>query len=332
MLIQHAKVCQNLGMAPHVPPPLRAYRRMRPEAVRTASDQVHKVLGHTQITNLVVSVREQILKKHDPRPAREILTGSLLAGGRLGEVLDELGVDGARVLAAVLWALEFKGPSAEALFRSIAPLVQDGTSRQTDRVVAQDDRQVESLQARLRSAVRDMKEAKRSTDRAVHDLQLKQQKLEKSRQELEDAQRKQRETAAELDRVQEVCREADATIRSLERDGERAAKANADLRRDLKQAQKEQRALDSERSELAGQVAAARRAVERLKLELASVPRGPDAVMAFLHAEEKRIQLERTITSGGAKARADREWTAYRKIESAFLDAHEQYRRPASAS
>jgi len=326
-LIQHAKVCNNLG-CPHVPPPLRPYRRMRPEAVRSARDHVHKVLWAHPDHELVVSVREQILKKHD-QVAKEISTGNLLVGDRLREVLDELGTNGPRVLAAVLWALDFKGPDAEALFRSIAPLVQDGTSRRTDPVVAQDERQVESLEARLRSAVREMKEAKRITDRALHDLQLKQQKLEKSRQELEEAQRKQRETAAELDRVQEACRVADATIRSLERDGERAAKANADVRRDLKQAQKEQRALDSERSELAGQVAAERRAVERLRLELASIPRGPDAVMAFLRTEEQRIQLERSITSGGDKIRAEREWTAYGKIERAFLDAHEQYRQPA---
>lgn len=326
MLIQHAKSCQNLG-CPHVPPPLRSFRRMRPEAIRTASGQVHKVLWTHPDHELVVAVRKQILKKHD-QVAKEISTGGLLVEGRLRELLDELGLDGPRVLAGVLWALDFKGPEAEALFRSIAPLAQDGTSRQTGRVVAQDDRQVESLEARLRSAVREMKEAKRATDRAVHDLQLNQRKLEKNRQELEDAQGTQRETAAELDRVLEVCREANATIRSLERDGERTAKANADLRRDLKQAQKEQRALDSERSELASQGAGARRAVERLRLELESVPRGPDAVMAFLRTEEKRIQLERSITSGGAKARADREWTAYRKIESAFLDAHERYRQP----
>jgi len=303
---------------------------MRPEAVRTKGDQVHKVLWTHPDHELVISVREQVLKEHD-QVAKEISTGSLLAGDRLREVLDDLGTDGPHILAAVLWALEFKGPDADALFRSIAPLVQDVTSRQTDRVAAQDDRHVESLEAKLRSAVRDMKEAKRTTDRTLHDLQLNQQKLERSRQELEDARRKQRDTAAELDRAKEVGREADVTIRSLERDGERAAKANADLRRDLKQAQKEQRALDSERSELASQVAAARRTVERLRLDLASVPRGSDAVMAFLRTEENRIQLERSIASGGAKARADLEWTAYRKIESAFLDAHEQYRQPAPA-
>ncbi len=42
-LVQHAKRCKN-PRCTHLPVPLRSYRHMRPEAIRKAANQVHKVL------------------------------------------------------------------------------------------------------------------------------------------------------------------------------------------------------------------------------------------------------------------------------------------------
>lgn len=325
-LVQHAKRCQNLR-CPHVPPPLLPYRRMRPEAIRKARDQVHKVLWTHSDHELVIWVRRQILGKHGEL-AKEISTGSLLDGDRLGEVLSDLGGDGPSLLAAVLWASEFNGPDAEPLFRSLVPLAQDSTSRSTQKVVTHEDGLLQSLEADLRSVGRARKQAKRTAEQAVHDLQLKERALARSKRDLEDTQRRYRETAEELGRLQVRLRDTDAALRNSERDAEKAVKVNADLRRDLHTMRDMQRELEVQRSDLARQLAAERREIEHLKVQLASLPRGADAVWNFLRAEEERIKGDRMILSGGAKIRADQEWTTHRKLETAFLEAYPQYRQP----
>ena len=94
---------------------------MRPDAIRSAKEQVYKVLWTHPNHELVAQVRKQILKNHSGL-ADEISTGRLLTGESLAKTLNELGANGPFVLAAVLWALEFKGPSAEMLFRILVPL------------------------------------------------------------------------------------------------------------------------------------------------------------------------------------------------------------------
>lgn len=325
-LVQHAKRCQNL-LCPHVPPPLVPYRRMRPDAIRKARDQVHKALWTHSDHELVIWVRKEILREHGEL-AKEISDGSLLKGDRLGEVLSELGSDGPRLLAAVLWASKFDGPHAEALFRSLVPLAQDGTSRPTRKVVASDDRDYISLKAEHRRLVRDVKEARRTAEQAALDLQVKERTLQRSRHDLEEAQRKYRETAEELDRLQERLRDTEEARQTIERDAERAARVNADLRRDLRIGRDTQRELGVERSDLARQLAVDRRELEHLRLRLNSLPSGAAAVWEFLQAEEERIRTDQTIRSGGAKARADEEWAAHRKLEKTFLDAYPKYREP----
>src|SRR5205807_2578473 len=130
------------------------------------------------------------------------------------------------------------------------------------------------------------------------------------------------------DSLKHLAQEADAAHQATLHDADKASKVNVDLRRELRRLQEAQRAIELERSDLAGQLAALRRDHEHLKLQLASIPRGLDAIMEVLRAEEDRIQNDRTIKSGGAKQHADEEWTAYRKLEKAFLDAHPEYRTP----
>jgi hypothetical protein len=50
--------------------------------------------------------------------------------------------------------------------------------------------------------------------------------------------------------------------------------------------------------------------------------------MAFLRAEEERIQTDKTISAGGAKQRAEQQWLAYRNLEKAFLKFRPEYIQP----
>ncbi len=327
-LVNHAKSCKNLR-CPHVPAPLQRYRRMRPDSIRNAraQDEVHKVLWTHPDHELVSWVRKEILEKH-PDLAKEVSTGSLLKGDRLREVLNELGADASRVLAAVLWASKFEGPQADALFRALVPLTQEGVSPITKRIVGHEDRQLRSVEVELKRVGRDLKQAKRTAEEAKHDLQVKERALKKSSRDLEEAQRKHRQAAEELDHLQKRFRETYAELQDSKDNAEKATRVNADLRRDLRGLQKAQRDLQVERSELARNLGVERRHVERLKLEKTSVPRGADAVSNFLDAEEDRIRTDQTISSGGAKKRADQEWTVHRKLERAFLDAYPRYREP----
>jgi Cft2 family RNA processing exonuclease len=326
-LVRHAKRCQNLN-CPHVPQPLRAYRRMRPDAIRNAKEQVYKALWTHPNHELVVQVRKQILDNHR-KLADEISTGRVLTGEKLAKTLNELGSNGPFVLAAVLWALEFKGPSAEMLFRILVPLAigEDSQSSETEGEVTSDDLRRSSLKAKRESA-RDFARFKRAAEQATKDLQLKTQALEKTKGEFEGSQRKFIELEKKLEAVERQLKDTNAAYRTLEHDAGRAARVNDNLRRDLRQLQDAQRELEVGRSDLARQLAGDRREVENLKLRLEAVPRGSDAVMEFLRAEEARIETDRTISSGGTRKRADQEWLLYRKLEKAFLEFYPQYREP----
>jgi hypothetical protein len=160
-LVEHARKCRNLA-CPHVPPPLQRYRRgNRPDAIRKASEEVHKVLWTHPDHELVVWIRRTILEKN-VELAKEISTGSVLNGDRLGKLLDELGSEGPRLLAAILWASEFDGPDAEALFRSLIPLATDGVSPRPSKIVNGSAGQVKALQADLRKVRREMTQVKRT--------------------------------------------------------------------------------------------------------------------------------------------------------------------------
>ena len=325
-LVRHSKKCRNPHCV-HVPRPLQHYVHMRPAAIRKAREQIYKVLWTHGNHGLVREIRKQILEKN-VQLANEVSTGSLLTGNRLAEVLSELGTDAPYFLAAVLWATEFAGPIAEILFRSLVPLVDGETSEseQAGKDVSSDDGQVRSVRAKFRTAIREREHAKRLAKQATEALHSKERSLEKSKGELRDAHREHQELSEVFDLVERRLREKEAACRSLELDAEKAAKVNSALRKDLREMQQERTELEVGRSDLARQLAVEGRRVEHLKLELAGVPRGSDAVMAFLRTEEDRIRRDRMIVSGGARAHADHEWTAYRKLEKAFFEAFPKYR------
>ena len=328
-LAQHARRCNN-PRCPHVPVPLQIYRRMRPDAIRGATgvrEQVHRTLWTQGNHELVRWVRDRILEK-DKQLSEEISSGTL-TGGRLEDVLNELGAAGPLVLAAVLWATEFQGKDAELLFRWLVALIdrEPPTSAEKPKT-ADENGDSKSLRSKYRNVLRDRDRAVQESKKLARDLVLKDRALEKSRRDLEDLQAKYKQATDAVDRLQRQLRDTDLAYRNAKRDGDRATTTAAALRRDLREQQKAIGELEAARAELALQLATERRTVENIKLTLAAVPRGSDAVHSFLRDEEQRLEIARTISAGGDKLRADQDWSLHRKLKIAFLDAYPRYRQP----
>ena len=324
-LEKHFRKCNKLN-CPQVPQPLWVYKRMRPSAIRKGKNLVHKVLWTQPDHELVATVRKQILKKHEEL-ARQISSGDLLRNDCLQEALNGLGGDGPRILTAVLWAAEFAGPGAESLFRALVPLATDGSARVVGTVPGIDDR-TSAIKADLRKTKKGRKNAVRIADRAQRELEAINKALDDSKRESEAIRGKYGAATEELQRARDHLHELQTTSQRLERNVQIATKQAEELRRDLRTSRKGYADLDLGRSDLVRQLAEERRRIENLKLRLAAIPTGKDAVRDFLRAEEDRIDTDRTIHSGGAKLRADAEWAAHRKLEKAFFDAYPEYRQP----
>lgn len=328
-LVRHAKKCKNVR-CPHVPPPLLKYRRMRPDAIRQATDEVHRVLWTHPDHELVERTRKAILAKHGEL-VKEISSGELLQDGKLETVLHELGGDGPQVLAAILWASKFDGPAAETLFRSLVPLANGGSLPTTRKRAPQEPAHINLLRVKLREAEKGRKQAEKAVQDVDRRAKIKERAFERARKEWEETRRAYGEAIGELATLKERLANVEVELTMLRRDTEKATRVNADLRRDFRFAQQARRELEAERSDLALQLASAKRDSEHLKLKLAAVPIGADGLRVFLREEEQRIRQDQVIRFGGDKSRADEEWAAYRKLEKAFLDAYPSYRQPRPA-
>jgi Cft2 family RNA processing exonuclease len=328
-LVQHAKGCKN-PRCPHVPVPLQVYRRMRPDAIRTAPgarDQINKVLWTQGNHELVRWVRGRVLNRNTEL-AEEISSGTLLGGNRLNQVLDDIGEDGPLVLASLLWATEFKGKDADLLFRWLVALLGHERPATPEKPRVKEQEADPKIRAKYRDAVRDRERALQESKKLARDLELKDSALKKVRQDLLDAQGKSKRLTDEVGRLEGLLRDADLAHRNAKRDGDRASLTSDRLRRDLREQQKAIANLEAARAEFALQLATERRTVANLQLTLAAVPTGSDAVHSFLRDEGHRLEIARTIAAGGDRVRADQDWTSYRKWNHAFLDAYPRYRQP----
>jgi Cft2 family RNA processing exonuclease len=333
LLVQHARRCNN-PRCPHVPVPLHLYRRMRPDAIRKApgvKGQVYRTLWAQRNHEFVRNVQDYILDAHTEL-TEAISSGAFITGSRFQELLDKMDEGGPpvlNVLAAILWATEFKGKDAEVLFRCIVALIE---WKQPPRIEAakraQENDDSKLIRSKYRTAIHDRDSAVQMSKRLANDLQQKDNALDEARRNLEDAHGKHKHAADEIIRLRQQLHDLDLAYRDAKRNGEKATKTAGDLRRDLRELQENVGKLEGHRSDLAMQLATERRTIERLKLELATVPKGSDAANSFLRDEEERLEIARTITAGGDRARADRDWTLHRKLKGAFLEAYPPYRQP----
>jgi Cft2 family RNA processing exonuclease len=329
-LVQHAKRCNNPN-CPHVPAPLHVYRRMRPDAIRGQAgsrERVFKTLWNYRDHELVRWVQDRILKAY-PRVADAASSGEFTADG-LHTLLSDVGQNGPAVLAAVLWATGFKGKDAELLFRCLVALVELKQAQGTEKAEpteSPDDST--SVRSQFRAAKRERNRAVQTSEQLQHDLQLKNSALERVHRDLEDSEKKYKRTIDDVNRLRLQLRETDLAYKEAKRGGEKATNTATTLRRDLREQQKAMEEMEAARADLALRLAVERQTIKHLKLELASVPRGSDAVNVFLREEEERLEIARTIAAGGDRARADQAWTFHRKLKNAFLEAYPQYRHAA---
>ena len=326
-LVQHRKHCQAPSCR-HLPPPLQVFRHMRPESIRTAKDLIHKVLWTHPSHERITWTRKEILKRYLAL-ANEVSSGRLFIGGRLGEILSELGQSGPRIVAAMLWATEFKSDGAEAMFRMLVPLVEEGVPRRptTDGIsIPMDDRN-RPLKERLKNMFREREDAKRTAAQGARELQQKEQALGKLRHELQEASDTRDRLAGQLETLQEKLQERIAQVRILQNDAEKGTKINATLRRDLSDARQSLDAIEMARSDLVRELAAERHHVKQLELNLAATPTGSRAVLAFLREEEERIEMDRMTKQGGDRTHAEEERKRQNNLEAAFLAAYPEHRQ-----
>lgn len=322
-LVKHMKTCKR----PHcksVPESLLRYTRMRPDAIKKAPDEVHKVLWLSPKHGLVSSVRKRILAD-EPDLVDKVTSGRILQAGILRSVLEELDRGVVR-LAAVLWASEFAPPESESLFRTLVPLVQEKVSIKEESAEAAAHLKVAKKE--IRRLEHELQASERRGEEMSHGLQARKRALERVKPDIEEEKKKSTYAQEQLEVHEEQAREAGSNLRLREAELERVSKINAQLRYDLRCQQDEFRSMEQERGDLARKLASQRRAVENTQRQLDSIPTGPAAVRDFLDSETARISNDRLILSGGAKTHAEQEWTAHRKWERAFLDAYTSLRDP----
>ena len=321
----HGKVCSNLHCQ-HLPPPLRRYRRMRPQAIQGAADEVHDVLWSYPDHDLVITVREAILDEYQELSGL-VSEGSLLEGERLGELVKDR--EGVCNLAAVLWASRFQAPHAEELFRCLVPVAAVVDSADGDPGTPGGPRDRESLKklkAGRRKLQRQLKEAGEEAGKLRTALRRRELALEEARREHRTSRERAEAASAEVEGLQDRLAEIHSAVGDYERRADRTEKVNSDLLQDRRRLQEEILRKDQERSRLAARLANENTRVRRLEQQAAGRPRGADAVWRFLRREKERIQADRTGTSGDP-GRAEGEWAAHRRLEEAFLAAYPRFRR-----
>jgi Cft2 family RNA processing exonuclease len=325
MLVGHRKKCQR-SQCPHVPQPFWRYSTMRPETIRGASDQVHRLLWFHGDHELVATVRKSILKKH-AELAKSVLAGALLEESVLTSALAS-NVDGARNIAATLWATKFQSPNAESLFRALVPLIEKSRLRETKKSDAAEQKQLKEAKAQLRKATKELKDGELLVQQSKEQLKAKQRAIEAIKREFEQVKSRLLVVISELERARHLQKESEADVVDAMRREENVTNINSALRRELREVQKNQHKLDLQNSELARSSGLQRRSIELLKLQLEEIPTESLGTFEFIRSEERRIKDALLISAGGDKLRAEKEWTVHKKLERAFLEAYPKYLQP----
>lgn len=311
----HAKVCSNVH-CPHLPPPLRRYRRMRPKVIQSSTRRVHEVLWSHPDHEMVEAVREVLLLEHEEL-AGQVSDGSLLQGGRLGELLRDR--EGIRDLAAVLWASGFREPHSEELFRCLVPFAVEEAAGGPAEAPAPgaDPDSLKRLNAESRKLQRQLKETREEAEKLQTALRRREAALEKARREHRTAGERAEAAEAEVEGLQDRLDEVHSAVEGRDLKLAQTERVNADLVRDRRRLQEEIRGKEQERSRLASRLANENTRVKRLEQEAAGRPRGADAAWRFLRREKERIEADGAGPGG--------EGAAHSRLEEAFLDAYPRF-------
>src|SRR5262249_44181596 len=142
-------------------------------------------------------IRKEILEQNSKLVA-DVSAGHILDNDVLSEFLEDT-THRSRLLASVLWALRFGAPEAESLFRALVPLADGGSAIRTGPRPVDSKGRKDKEKARLKQAIRDLKESERGRDKAVHDAEVSHRLLDKANRELNEVRNKYALAATEFE-------------------------------------------------------------------------------------------------------------------------------------
>lgn len=317
-LVKHNEHCPRL-QCPRVPEPLWPYIKWRAKAIPRLADKLYRVLWTHGTHPMVEAVRKQVLSDHSDL-VQEVRRGALASACELDRLLSHAPTsDAARRLLGVLWAVGANTDELDPVFRMLVVLT-DPTS--PIRIAQGAPQSVKSWDRERREAITQRKAAERAKEEALKTVRAKERAINKARNELKELTARLADRDLALAATKEEVLENGIARQNAERKVARLEKRLAALQHDVHEAEQELAELQLQRSELAQQIARDRRFAEQYRLEHKT---GAPAVWAFLENEHERLRTEQLITSGGARARVDDEWTAFRKLRDAFLQAHPEY-------
>ena len=337
-LDQHRRQCRMANRCQHTPGPLRMLLKVHNRDVLLKSaPRIHAELWRQPDVLMISQVRDRILAEHDE------LAKSLQAWepSVTELVRREIDVDqplGVHHVAAVLWALGLDDPRARQLFRLLPvfapdrepeaqPVPQPKESTGPSEKERHKLRRVaaETKVGELEKEASDLKADRRQK---AEQLATARRDLERTEQEREAQARSLAQAETDLEAGRGQVRELKGQVSELDRGARRAQEANSRLRTDLAATEQRLEGLERERMRLTRDLAVANTRIESTEAALRAVPRGKDAIAAFLADEERRIDEALVILQGGDRQRAEDEHTKRQKLERAFRDAYPEYVPP----
>ncbi len=335
-LYQHGRRCKPRGCT-HTPRPLRALLGFHSKKAIAAQHQnIYGELWRHPDFLMVEAVRSRILEV-EASLAQALDDGPSMAAVQ-AHIDDE--EDGVIRLAATLWARGLTSPVERRLFRLLpllAPLEPDAEDTSTPSAEAEPSEKEKAKEKRekLESRVTELEAEVREQRARSRDRKKKAEGLQR------DLERARKEAAAAEGRVDELQTTSESLgqeLRKREREARESTKAaqsskrlNDDYRKELLQTEQQLDRSEEELSALRRDLARALDESEKLKASLRSLPRGKNAVAAFLAAEEDEIDQDLNIKQGADKQRAKSRHALHRKLETAFLNAYPQFKAPRPA-
>ena len=330
----HGRECRARTCS-HTPGPLRRLLKFQEKAIAEQHQLIHRALWDHPDSPMVQAIRDRIVvidddlaRVLDEQAARDVFHEYVDA--------DALGLPR---FAAVLWARGLEDPDERQLFR-LLPLF--GRYESSGEVLKESPKQEVPEKDRLK---RKRKEAEKNVKELTAEIQALTSKARERKKRIEtlerDLERAQEGGAAAQRRsneLQEALQVSEENVRNSQREAretDKAAKKSgrlvSELRGALADAEGRLEQSESEQATFRRQLALAQAESEQLGAELRSVPRGKDAVAAFLATEEEEIDLDILSKEGADERRARTRHALHRKLESAFLEAYPEFKAPRPA-
>lgn len=321
-LSEHRRKCKD-AHCKFFPPSLNRFRTYRPEKIKSdISDEICKALQTESTHSFVKAVKKDISAKYAETASRLKETDDL----DLAWVCQNLrrGGETGREILAALWAtdtLERHGGLLRLLLVAKRP---HGirSAKQSDHTT---ERDLDEARSSLRHLQKQIRKLQTERDDAVKEAQAKDKNLSQKKQELHEANVK-IALAAEKDqivndRLEDVC----LKLEDSEKKNTQLEQMVKAVSVDLKSLQQRIFELEANRSSVTAQLSGERSRAEKLERELDEQPRGPAAVHFHLLQEVDRLNIEKTIASGGTRERAASVLSATKKLLQSFEEIHPSF-------